>query len=144
MKTKIFLLLSVPLFLLLLMAVDPTRAEHRAEHKPFASKRPERGAVPRIVPSAKTESAIADLSLAAPGDLDPAFGTGGKVITDLPGSNQPQRVAIQPDGKIVVQGSQYSSYSEYSFLIRYNPDGTLDSSFGTNSTVLIPYTPSCE
>jgi len=43
-------------------------------------------------------------SYAAPGDLDPTFGTDGKVVTVLPGSNYAYKMAIQQDGKIVVHG----------------------------------------
>jgi uncharacterized delta-60 repeat protein len=63
---------------------------------------------------------------AAPGGLDPSFGTGGILKTAVPG-NQAPAVVLQPDGKIVVTGS--------SSVIRYKPDGSLDSSFGTGGVV---------
>ena len=53
---------------------------------------------------ALTVSLVASGS-AAPGDLDPMFGTGGKVITDLPDDNFTQQVEVQPGGKIVVLGN---------------------------------------
>ena len=44
--------------------------------------------------------------LAAPGDLDPTFGTGGKVTTDFFGNrDQAFDVAVQADGKIVAAGT---------------------------------------
>ena len=66
----------------------------------------------------------------AAGSLDPTFGTGGKVLTDL-GDNsagaQIQAVvsdaALQSNGDIVVSGSFG--------LVRYLPNGKLDTSFGT-------------
>ena len=66
------------------------------------------------------------------GSLDSAFGIGGKVITDF-GNNADYAydLAIQSDGKIVVCGGQ-----EYFDLARYNTDGSLDSSFGTNGKVI--------
>ena len=71
------------------------------------------------------------------GTLNPTFGTGGKVITDLSNSDHPQEMAIQPDGKIVVQGHLNNGYSNSNpFLARYNPNGTLDVSFGTNGIVM--------
>lgn len=40
---------------------------------------------------------------AAPGDLDPSFGSGGKVVTNFFGSSdEANAVALQLDGKIVV------------------------------------------
>lgn len=78
---------------------------------------------------------------AASGDLDPSFGTGGKVVTFFPDNNEPRKIAVQPDGKIVVLGQNYDhDYNNFTdFLGRYNPDGTVDTSFGMNGRVLIPY-----
>ena len=71
---------------------------------------------------------------AAPGDLDPSFGTAGKVITDVGNKkNAANSVAIQPDGKIVIAGvsNPVSLTNPDDILVaRYNPDGTLDGSFG--------------
>src|SRR5439155_19461396 len=45
-------------------------------------------------------------------------------------------VAMQPDDKIVVVGSTFSALSGYDFaLTRYNPDGTLDTSFSFDGKV---------
>jgi len=58
------------------------------------------------------------------------------VLTDLNGNGSFDRahaVALQPDGKIVVAGS--SSDGGFA-LARYHPDGSLDSSFGTEGVVL--------
>jgi uncharacterized delta-60 repeat protein len=72
---------------------------------------------------------------AAPGDLDPTFGNGG--TNTYPGMNllYAAGMALQPDGKILVGGVGYvgSSQSNRRFsIIRYLPDGSLDTSFGTN------------
>ena len=68
-------------------------------------------------------------SAAGVGDrLDPAFGAAGtgKVKTDLGSSDDfAYRMALQPDGKIVLAGGAGFSAA------RYYPDGTLDSTFGT-------------
>ena len=65
---------------------------------------------------------------AAIGDLDPTFGAGGKVTTLVGSSNSyANAVAVQLDGKIVVAGIP--------LLTRYNSDGTLDTTFGTNGIV---------
>jgi uncharacterized delta-60 repeat protein len=74
---------------------------------------------------------------AAPGDLDPAFGSSGKVTTNFFGSDDfASGVAIQPDGKIVVAGGTVVSDLEADFaLTRYNSDGSLDQTFGTGGKV---------
>jgi uncharacterized delta-60 repeat protein len=82
---------------------------------------------------------IQELLSAKSGDLDPTFGSSGTVITALPGSNSAQKMAIQTDGKIVVQGYSSDTDNNSSFLARYNPDGTVDSSFGTSGKTNIPW-----
>jgi uncharacterized delta-60 repeat protein len=76
---------------------------------------------------------------AADGDLDPTFGTGGMVMTDLNHSTDiANAVAIQPDGKLVVVGQTYkqNDFSGEDFVAtRYNPDGTLDTTFGRGGKV---------
>jgi len=70
------------------------------------------------------------------GTLDTNFGTGGKVTTDLGGTGSAARaVAVQPDGKIVAAGVVAINGVAAFGLARYNPDGTLDPSFGTGGTV---------
>jgi uncharacterized delta-60 repeat protein len=71
---------------------------------------------------------------AAAGDLDPSFGSGGKVLTDFFANlDQAYAVAIQGDGKIVAIG--LSAPGANSALARYNIDGTLDTTFGTGGKV---------
>jgi uncharacterized delta-60 repeat protein len=65
------------------------------------------------------------------GSLDLGFGTGGKIIgpqTTLGG------VVILPDGKILTAGSiRASTIPVVNFVLtRYNPDGTLDTTFGVD------------
>jgi hypothetical protein len=43
---------------------------------------------------------------AARGDLDPTFGSGGKVTTDFGGSEIGWGVAVQRDGRIVIAGDR--------------------------------------
>ena len=72
---------------------------------------------------------------AAAGDLDPTFGTGGMVMTDINRSTDiANAVAIQADGKLVVVGQTYKNndFSGEDFVVtRYNTDGTLDTTFGS-------------
>lgn len=74
---------------------------------------------------------------AAAGDLDPSFGTGGKVTTDFFGDiDRANALALQSDGKIVVAGTAVNSNTGGDFaLTRYNSDGSLDMSFGTAGKV---------
>lgn len=77
----------------------------------------------------------------ADGSLDASFGTGGKVTTDFFGRNDlGHALALQSDGKIVAAGMAYpvvGGIDEYA-LARYNPDGSLDTSFsGDGKTTLV-------
>ena len=45
---------------------------------------------------------LAPAAMAAPGDLDPTFGIGGKVTADLGADDEVIGMTLQPDGKIVV------------------------------------------
>jgi uncharacterized delta-60 repeat protein len=75
--------------------------------------------------------------LAASGDLDTSFDSDGKVTTDLAGfDEQPRASAVQADGKIVVAGYVVDGLDFDTALVRYNTDGSLDATFGTNGTVI--------
>jgi len=82
-------------------------------------------------------TALAASPAQAPGDLDPTFGAGGKVTTDFfRAKDAALSLALQPDGKLVVGGVATNSATENDFaLARYNPDGSLDASFGTSGVV---------
>src|SRR5438094_1319058 len=79
------------------------------------------------------------IAQAADGDLDPTFGTDGKVLTDFDHSTDiANAVAVQTDGKLVVVGTTYinNDFSGEDFAVaRYNPDGTLDKTFGIGGKV---------
>jgi len=68
------------------------------------------------------------------GTLDGAFGGGdGRVTTRFMelGDQQASGVAVRPNGKIVAAGGAGKKFA----LARYNPDGTLDTSFGGDGRV---------
>lgn len=72
------------------------------------------------------------------GSLDNSFGTNGQVITSLSASqvDYALSIAIQSDGKIIVGGFSYQGVNDNDFsLVRYNPNGSLDNSFGINGKV---------
>jgi uncharacterized delta-60 repeat protein len=79
------------------------------------------------------------------GSLDPSFGSGGKVVTDFSGSvDEAQGIAIQTDGKIVVAGAAFSPGFGFNIgVVRYNTNGSLDSSFGTGGKVATPVDLGC-
>jgi uncharacterized delta-60 repeat protein len=81
------------------------------------------------------------------GSLDATFGTGGKVTTAFGttafGGSFPSAaassIALQGDGKIVAAGSATFG-SQFAFgLARYNPNGSLDATFGTGGKVTTPF-----
>ncbi|MFF8606453.1 calcium-binding protein [Streptomyces sp. NPDC015346] len=76
------------------------------------------------------------VAAAAPGDLDPTFGGDGRVTTDVGGYSAVDGMAVQPDGKIVTIGYGYSNETSGDYtLVRYNPDGSLDPTFGGDGIV---------
>ena len=79
------------------------------------------------------------------GSLDTSFGDGGVVLSHF-GSDDgsaPQAIdaanalVVQPDGKIVVAGASTEQPSQpvQTALVRYNPDGSLDTTFGDGGVV---------
>ena len=68
--------------------------------------------------------------LSADGTLDPTFGIGGRITTDIGDDDFPPDVAIQADGKIVVAGNSFGNSGGNIVLVRYDPDGSLDTAFG--------------
>ena len=73
---------------------------------------------------------------ATPGALDPSFGTGGIVTTVFgPSYDYTNALVRQPDGKLVAAGASDNGSNEDFALARYNPDGSLDTSFGTGGTM---------
>jgi uncharacterized delta-60 repeat protein len=79
------------------------------------------------------------------GTLDPTFGSGGKAAA-LVGSDGSgaSALALQPDGRIVMAG--YASTqadprtTDVFALARFNPDGSLDSSFDADGKVVTDFT----
>jgi uncharacterized delta-60 repeat protein len=72
------------------------------------------------------------------GALDTSFnGTGILLTTLLPSSFTSGGIALQMDGKIVVAGLAWTSITNTDIAVqRFNDDGTLDTGFGTNGTVV--------
>lgn len=77
---------------------------------------------------------------AADGDLDLSFDTDGIVITDNASSLEGVvDLAVQPDGKSIAVGfNRANSMSAIrTVIVRYNPDGSIDTGFGASGKVFI-------
>ncbi|MDI9640123.1 tandem-95 repeat protein [Geitlerinema splendidum] len=74
----------------------------------------------------------------AAGDLDTTFGIGGKVITDIGtnSSDSGRSVTIDSSGRILVAGNTNAGGSSNFALTRYDANGSLDPSFGTDGKVI--------
>lgn len=76
------------------------------------------------------------------GTLDATFSGDGWVTTDLGIGDIAETLALQPDGKIVVISNGLTAHEDgnvISPMTRYLPNGTLDSTFGGDGTVLIDF-----
>lgn len=76
--------------------------------------------------------------------LDASFGEGGKVLTPVSSEGLPfsdarvNAVRIQADGKILAGGYAYTGTNYPTFtVVRYHPNGSLDTTFGTNGTGIV-------
>ncbi|MBL8490158.1 MAG: hypothetical protein JNM82_05200, partial [Rhodocyclaceae bacterium] len=81
-------------------------------------------------------SKFALLRLNADGTLDEGFGTAGVVQTAFGsgyflGESTAYGIAVQPDGKIVLSGTAFIDMTRDIGLVRFNSDGSLDTSFDT-------------
>src|SRR5262249_20777788 len=66
--------------------------------------------------------------------LDTGFGTSGKMTTDF--RSAAHGIVVKKDGKVVVGGFAAVSGGGFAFaLVRYRPNGALDSAFGSGGKV---------
>ena len=73
------------------------------------------------------------------GDLDPTFDSDGIQITPIgPREDYAKSVALQSDGKIVVAGYSYNGSNQDFAIVRYNTDGSLDTTFSTDGKQTTP------
>jgi uncharacterized delta-60 repeat protein len=69
------------------------------------------------------------------GSLDSSFGTGGKITTTVRNFGSIFALALQSDGKLVAAGLAFGQPDSDFELVRYNSNGSLDSSFGAGGKV---------
>jgi uncharacterized delta-60 repeat protein len=97
-----------------------------------------------------TPTSAANFALArynSDGTLDSSFGSGGKVITDITpdahdGSGADEFAdfgldTVNGTTKIVAAGLTDTSAGSREALVRYNPNGSLDSSFGSGGVIIL-------
>ncbi|MEH2590705.1 beta strand repeat-containing protein [Bradyrhizobium sp. AZCC 1721] len=85
----------------------------------------------RIVVAGISQGDIAVVRYNADGSLDTSFGDGGRVTTSIAAGNDVgSSVTIQADGRILVAGSSFNGANTDFAIVRYNTDGSLDTSFG--------------
>jgi uncharacterized delta-60 repeat protein len=99
---------------------------------------------PNFTPGGTFEFAVARFN--SNGTPDSGFGTGGEASAEffsppLAGAQEfAHAVLVQPDGKILVAGSARQGQNRFApiqgAIARFNPNGSLDSSFGTGGKVL--------
>jgi len=88
-----------------------------------------------------TSGAVALARINGDGTPDTSFGNGGKITHNLGTLTSAQSLAIQANGKIVSSGTLSSDadlLSDNFMVARYNPDGTLDTTFGNNGSTVTP------
>ena len=96
--------------------------------------------VRQVLAAAVVSAAAVAIVAATAGDLDPTFDGDGKVLTDFVAGNEGiNAIAIQADGKIVAGGFRSSAGVSDFALARYNPDGSLDGTFGFLGTVVTDF-----
>lgn len=96
-----------------------------------------------VAGSTADETTLGDFAVARynpDGSLDTTFGGDGRVTTDISGTGMQDEaygVAVQPDRKVVVVGSSWKEYENCCWftLVRYNENGTLDTTFGGDGVV---------
>lgn len=96
----------------------------------------------KIVVSGRTRSGeiwdVLLMRISNSGNIDSTFGGSGFVTYSgqSGGDDQANAVALQADGKIVTSGTTSNGSNEDILLLRYNPDGSPDVSFGVAGVVV--------
>jgi uncharacterized delta-60 repeat protein len=80
------------------------------------------------------------------GTLDNSFGGGDGIVTTPTGtgSDLARSIALQADGKIVVTGQSFNGANNDIPVVRYEPNGALDPSFGNGGIALIAIGPATD
>jgi uncharacterized delta-60 repeat protein len=77
--------------------------------------------------------------LNANGSLDTTFGSAGKTTVDFGGDDDGEAATLTPDGHILIAGSTTASGGGDVAVTQLNPDGSLDTTFGTRGTATVDF-----
>lgn len=97
----------------------------------------------KVVLAGYVDGNIAVARYTTTGQLDNTFSSDGYVVTDVPNGTDEKvnAVAVAPDGGIIVAGELNTTPAGFRGLVgRYNANGDIDFSFGTNGFTSINYT----
>lgn len=86
-------------------------------------------------PSIQATSKLALSRLNSNGTIDATFGTKGVVLLSQQYHSGAEKIAVRPNGQIVVLGSTFNTL----YLIQLNSDGTVDTSFAKNGQYSITF-----
>ncbi len=77
----------------------------------------------------------------APAIPDYSFGSAGEVTTNINPIEYGKDIVVQPDGKVIVAGNSLSTGSTgWDFtIIRYNANGSIDTTFGTSGIAKLDF-----
>ncbi len=93
----------------------------------------------KIVVAGTSSNDFAVVRFNTDGTLDTSFDGDGKVVTPVLNAGDTGRdVILQPDGKIIVVGSANNGSNDDFAAVRYNSDGSLDTTFGTGGKMTSP------
>ncbi len=76
------------------------------------------------------------------GSADSTFGDGGVVVTAVPAHAEATAIVRLADGRLLVAGYGAGGATDDFVLARFEPDGTLDATFGSGGVVITPLSPS--
>jgi len=85
----------------------------------------------KLVAAGRAGGAFALARYERNGTLDPIFGWSGRVTTTFGDQAEARVLVLQPDGKLVAAGRAGGDFA----LARYEPNGTVDASFGRSGRV---------
>ncbi len=92
----------------------------------------------RLIGVGYANSKLQVFRLRSDGSLDADFGVGGLVQVSAGSSAAGHSVIVDPDGRVVVAGTRFQGGVQGLILIRLQPNGAFDESFGTGGTFAPP------
>lgn len=75
------------------------------------------------------------IRLNSDGSFDDTFGNNGVVVTSISGFDIAQGLIIYPDGSILIGGNSSNGFIAVMAMVKYLPNGDLDTSFGNGGLV---------